>query len=1080
MSDSLADHDDDEDRIGIPRSLAATLGSDTESEGEEENNNVDNEDDDSAPSSPVYEAPRSPVELEEDREEEEIDAGDFPAGVENEIVVDNDEDVNINVNNMGNNINVSREGDVEIVGEDIAVEIVSETAVIPDTTEDDTDDDIAEDEEYTPLPVINTATTEEVLGISSDSDTGGTVEAAEDTLEAGEADLGYTSREPSPQPGPSTSGGQASGQSEQVVALESRSSGVVRCSRGKRLPWRDPDYNDTSDSEEDEVSVPASATITASASSSSVTAPGDSTTPPSGNLVLRLQRCAQPSHSSSARNRGDFNERRFWRQMSSSNEDLGSIEPTVSPATSSGIEAVPEVRVRPVSSLQRPGPSTINYNNPLTIEGLPTRLIGSDRNTQDGFRNSMSVGCRQRQEEPPAAQGSFGSPNIQSSRPSNVSVALPNTTIRRIIPINNPNQITLQPTLPLGPAEPRPRSPLPSLLHMPPRSRSHSPVSPPQSALYSPIQLPTFPPINPPRFVPGRVRARSPSPNNPLSPPEASRDSTFEQRLTGQDRALPRPSSPMMPIQTPPHLRRNPPSENLMTYAEYRQHRNSRDDRLRRSGEDTDRIDRILELSRRSRGFEAQRDRDRQEEGRRVGDPALERARDRQGQRLEDFRREFELNERARVTARRSFERAASVLGASNAPPAPSQILDSLQPTPRLHSSIHPFINRNFLSHGRNRDEDLASEFVRDSPEPESATAAKRPRLAGDQENSTQYDADIAEALTRSLADQGGAAPEAPASASGDQAIAEPQPGCSHWGAGTEPVIAETEVPAPDETDPVLVQARAAEQNTPNYEAMYTSLLETNRRLVQELQSSLECPVCLETIRSAPVKCCRNGHLICNTCVTRAQNCPTCRVPMGMTMSMKCVSHVANRLIDLLPHPCTNKDRGCPVEELLTVLTGHETECRFRDVRCPVGYCHETVPMSSLATHMSSQPHHLATRACDGAGVLSHTRCIPGPPIQDGNTAQLMKSHEPVRFTFAGEAFYLQTIVSQDKRFLYHFVQMEGSKADCSRFEVRISVMGCSAFTSARASSTTWPSTLDQHCREDLIAIGNAAITQEK
>ena len=35
------------------------------------------------------------------------------------------------------------------------------------------------------------------------------------------------------------------------------------------------------------------------------------------------------------------------------------------------------------------------------------------------------------------------------------------------------------------------------------------------------------------------------------------------------------------------------------------------------------------------------------------------------------------------------------------------------------------------------------------------------------------------------------------------------------------------------------------------------------------------------------------------------------------------------RLIDLLPHPCTNKDRGCPVEELLTVLTSHETECRY-------------------------------------------------------------------------------------------------------------------------------------------------------
>ena len=89
--------------------------------------------------------------------------------------------------------------------------------------------------------------------------------------------------------------------------------------------------------------------------------------------------------------------------------------------------------------------------------------------------------------------------------------------------------------------------------------------------------------------------------------------------------------------------------------------------------------------------------------------------------------------------------------------------------------------------------------------------------------------------------------------------------------------------------------------------------------------------------------------------------------------------------------------------------------------------------------------------------MLSHTRAIPGPPLQDsGNTQQLMKSFEPVRFTFAGETFYLQTIVSSDKRFLYHFVQMEGSKADCSRFSVKISVMGCSAFTSAQVKLHIW------------------------
>ena len=77
----------------------------------------------------------------------------------------------------------------------------------------------------------------------SDSDTGGTSEAAEDSLEAGSAGCG-ASRELLPVLGPSTSGQHQS---------------VVSCSRGKRLPWRDTDYNDyndTNDCEEDKVRGP--------------------------------------------------------------------------------------------------------------------------------------------------------------------------------------------------------------------------------------------------------------------------------------------------------------------------------------------------------------------------------------------------------------------------------------------------------------------------------------------------------------------------------------------------------------------------------------------------------------------------------------------------------------------------------------------------------------------------------------------------------------------------------------------------------------------------------------------------------
>ena len=42
-----------------------------------------------------------------------------------------------------------------------------------------------------------------------------------------------------------------------------------------------------------------------------------------------------------------------------------------------------------------------------------------------------------------------------------------------------------------------------------------------------------------------------------------------------------------------------------------------------------------------------------------------------------------------------------------------------------------------------------------------------------------------------------------------------------------------------------------------NYEAMYQSLTTSCYKLVTELQSSLECSVCLGTIPTTPVKCCR-------------------------------------------------------------------------------------------------------------------------------------------------------------------------------------------------------------------------------
>jgi len=367
---------------------------------------------------------------------------------------------------------------------------------------------------------------------------------------------------------------------------------------------------------------------------------------------------------------------------------------------------------------------------------------------------------------------------------------------------------------------------------------------------------------------------------------------------------------------------------------------------------------------------------------------------------------------------------------------------------------------------GERQSEDISSEFVRDVPSmAEIEPPAKRSRL----EPSGQFEADIAEAINRSLADQSN----------------EPQPGCSHWDdqntsglRSSVNAVVSHEEGTPTET---LDTSDTAINDGPDYETMFKNLHTTHRKLVTELQSSLECPVCLDTIRQAPVQCCRNGHLICALCITRTHICPTCRAPLSLQSGQRCVSHQANRLVDLLPHPCTNKDSGCQVEELLTKLTQHEQDCSYRLVRCPVGYCTDNVPMASLSEHVSAYRHLLTTHAYpakDDVQELTFSRYIPSQNTNHQNFH--LRSFDPIRFTFMGAIFYLQTITTPDRRFLYHFIQLEGTKGDCEKYWASITVASFNPFTASQVCQTVRPTPLDLHCRDDLQSIGEAIVMTER
>ena len=61
------------------------------------------------------------------------------------------------------------------------------------------------------------------------------------------------------------------------------------------------------------------------------------------------------------------------------------------------------------------------------------------------------------------------------------------------------------------------------------------------------------------------------------------------------------------------------------------------------------------------------------------------------------------------------------------------------------------------------------------------------------------------------------------------------------------------------------------------------------------IKDLLECPVCLDTIKSVPVYQCTNGHVICKDCIVKLDNCPICRNDSLLIRSLK-LEEIVQRL----------------------------------------------------------------------------------------------------------------------------------------------------------------------------------------
>ena len=82
---------------------------------------------------------------------------------------------------------------------------------------------------------------------------------------------------------------------------------------------------------------------------------------------------------------------------------------------------------------------------------------------------------------------------------------------------------------------------------------------------------------------------------------------------------------------------------------------------------------------------------------------------------------------------------------------------------------------------------------------------------------------------------------------------------------------------------------------------------------VEDLNTNLECPVCLDLPQSGPIYQCRNGHIMCKDCHPKMKRCPICVVPLEKLRNL-----LSEKLLSLTnPNYIFSIDRGSSSHDVI-------------------------------------------------------------------------------------------------------------------------------------------------------------------
>jgi len=290
--------------------------------------------------------------------------------------------------------------------------------------------------------------------------------------------------------------------------------------------------------------------------------------------------------------------------------------------------------------------------------------------------------------------------------------------------------------------------------------------------------------------------------------------------------------------------------------------------------------------------------------------------------------------------------------------------------------------------------------------------------------------------------------------------------GTDHLVESADPPVQPQQQPPQQVSNPTVeeLQAEVArlKQELDTAATESASLASKYDSLVTKMQAKVECPVCFEVPKQAPVPVCPNGHVVCQGC--KRDLCPTCRVRMGHGTSILAVTVIEN-----IPHSCEFQIYGCQVSCSIMALPSHQAICKFRAVKCPNFNCVERVPLTTLAEH--------TLRRCIHNGTFyntplsnSYNYIIPANQTDQFDNRR-NSTWRPDGITYDEKNFFLKITRKGKKAMWYFYVQMAGSEEDAKNYIATIYVFKSSVGVDGKNSHRF----IGDICPIDLVSTDRAA-----